>query len=184
MFFQILHHLPPVPQHLIDQVDRDYMPPDDKIEYLVQRNLSNWYGYAGLAAQNRAVDATAEFKDWVQKNITDQFSRCRVNYVDCSNNRKYTGAHTDGLRLYTLLWNIQTGGPDAKLCFYQESGQPPERELGLQKEDNTNLKVINSTIGPVNCWYLINSAVLHGVEELTSTRINFQISFTSTPNIV
>lgn len=182
MFYKILHQLPPVPQHLIDQVDQEFLPPENSVEYLVQRNLSNWAGYNGKAAQNRAIDPTLEFSNWVTSNISDSFSKLRLNYVDCTGNRLHTGAHTDGMRYWTLLWNIRTGGESAQLCFYQENGKPIERELKLQSEDRSKLTVIHSIAGPANCWYLINSLVLHGVENLTETRINFQIGFTSLPD--
>lgn len=184
MFFKILNDLPPLPQHLIDKVDPTFIPPDDIVDYTVARNLQNWNGYQGKAAQNRSVIADQEFIDWVATNITTDFQKVKLNYVDCSEGKLHTGAHTDGTRLWTLLWNIRTGGNNAELCFYQEHGQPLERELKLQKEDRSCLTVVDTIVGPANCWYLINSLILHGTENITEPRINLQIGFTTLPSLL
>ena len=83
MFFKILNDLPPLPQHLIDKVDPTFIPPDDIVDYTVARNLQNWNGYQGKAAQNRSVIADQEFIDWVATNITTDFQKVKLNYVDC-----------------------------------------------------------------------------------------------------
>jgi hypothetical protein len=85
--------------------------------------------------------------------------------------------HTDVTRDYVLLYNVSAGGPDSTLCFWQEEGEQLFRDRMLAVERSPRLKLVDSTKGPFDCWYLMNTRVIHSVENVTSLRLNLQVSF-------
>tara|TARA_R110000868_G_scaffold41444_3_gene141688 strand:- start:1618 stop:2229 length:612 start_codon:yes stop_codon:yes gene_type:complete len=116
---------------------------------------------------------------WLKENIPiiQDWKDTRVNYyIPMEDTCDSIGVHTDKSKDYILLYNIDIGGPDACLTFWQERGQPLVREKGLIVEDPSLLDKKYEIIGPIDCWYLINSRVLHSVEKVIKPRINIQIS--------
>lgn len=178
---KLLPNLQKPPQYLIDKIDLTLKPKKNNVGFYAQRQLKNWYGRNFEAAQNIRIKFCYEYECWVKENIVSEFNDASLNYVDSSDNRTSTGAHTDGTREYALLFNIKTGGPNASLCFWQEIGQDIIRPKATQGEDLSKLTLLSSYIGPTDCWYLIDGRVLHSVENMTDTRINLQVSLNYDP---
>jgi hypothetical protein len=175
--YKVLDDVLPPPQWLIDTVDLDKRPDMSEIGYFHTRTLKNWNGY-NLPAGVNTRQQHPEFEKWVKENITKHIVDAGVNYVsiDSTDIARSTGAHTDGVREYVMLWDIELGGPDAELCYWQEKGHPLNRPPKTQGEDLTQLEFIDKIRLPRDKWTLVNTTVLHSVENLYSTRITFHIS--------
>jgi len=175
--YKLLPHLPLPPQWIIDQVDFNLQPSINNIGERGTRTLTNWRGYTGPAIINTLRRFSDDYTTWIKENITDNFHSCMVNYALGSPEMQYSGAHTDFTRDYLLLYNLRTGGPDAKVLFWQEKDQPLIRDRRTEVGTLDNLVEIDRVGGPENTWYLINTRILHGAENITEPRINLQISF-------
>jgi hypothetical protein len=178
--YKVLEHVPPPPQSIIDAVDRDHRPISAEMDvgYYHERHLKNWYGYDFAAGINIRIK-NAELEKWCKQNVTRHIVDCGTNYVNYKEpmgRPTSTGAHTDGIREYVMLWDIELGGPNAELNFWQERGKPFLRPPKTQGEDLSQLEFIDKIRLPRGQWTLINTTVLHSVENLVSTRIGLHIS--------
>lgn len=181
--YKLLPHLPPVPEEIVNSVDLDRKPTEMEIGYYRERSLKNWYGRTFPALVNVRVRHEL-FENWVRENIIPEFIDAGVNYVVYNRNdglASSTGAHTDGIRNFTVLYNLKTGGPNASTCFWQERGQELRRPPKTQGEDLTELVYVDSIFLPERTWCIIDTRILHSVEHLYSTRISFQISLNEHP---
>jgi len=115
-----------------------------------------------------------DFIDWIRSNITSefQFANSGVMFFD-----EPQLPHTDVTRDYVLLYNVETGGEDSEVCFWREKGQSLYRERMLAVERSPQLELIDRVKGPYDCWYLMNTRIIHSVENVSALRINLQISF-------
>lgn len=178
VLYKVLDGISPPPQSIIDAVDCDRRPDKAEIGYYTERNLKNWHDYEFLVPRNRRV-VLPGFEDWVKTNLTPYIVDCGVNYAsydEPTGRPTSTGAHTDALREYSLMWEIESGGPNAELYFWREKGYPLYRAPKCQGEDRTQLEFVDKFRYPFGQWTLIDTRVLHSVENLTSTRITLQVS--------
>jgi hypothetical protein len=187
-YYKVLD-LPSPPAELIDKIDRVYRPDlglfkSDNLDYLSIDKTDDWqdqtYNWIKPMASNQNIRYrfNDEYTQWVRENIIDTFeeNNSGVMFFD-----KEQLPHTDTTREFVLLYNIETGGPDATLSFWQEDGHPVLRERGLAVERSSHLKLLDKIQGPHNCWYILNTQVIHSVENVTSRRTNFQVSFNALP---
>lgn len=182
MTYKLLPHLPAPPEEITNSINFSTVNPENQDAFPYRRRqLTNWNGRDFEAAMNSRLRLGNHFDQWVRENLVKEFNDACVNYVDGSLEKSSTGAHCDFTRSYVLIYNIKTGGPNATLCFWQEKGQPLEREPGLQRTDLSQLDLADSIVGPNDCWYIINANVLHGVENLSESRINLQVSLNGNP---
>ena len=184
-YCRLLTHLPKPPNELIDRIDRIYRPdlkkfaPTDSDHLKIDR-ADDWkhqeYNWIKPMASNNNVrhHFTQEYLDWIRNNITMEFdeSNSGVMFFDTPQL-----PHTDTTRKFVLLYNVETGGPDASLVFWQEDRHPILRERGLAVDRGAHLKELERIPGPAGCWYLMNTQVLHSVENVSERRLNLQISF-------
>jgi len=180
--YKLMPELPAPPDWLLNQIDYNAQPEVNNIGAMGRRVLTDWDGYAGPATKNIRRAFVDEYDTWIRENITKDFQNCSLMYCRNYNDAPSTGAHTDYTRDYILMYNVQTGGPDAELVFWQEEGKPLIRERGCEIGTKANLKKIDGIVGPAGVWYLANGRILHSTEKVIDLRLNFQISFdTSTP---
>jgi hypothetical protein len=175
--YRLMPNLPPPPQWLIDQIDLSVIPEINNIGSMGRRKLVNWNGVTGEATRNIRRAFINEYDEWIKKNITTEYMNSSLMYCPGDPDRPSTGAHTDFTRDFILMYNVFTGGPDAKLCFWKEKDQPVIRDRAVEIGEFNKLELIDSVTGPENMWYLANGRILHSTENLTSLRLNFQISF-------
>jgi hypothetical protein len=175
--FKLLDNVPPPPQHLIDAVDRNKRPNASEIGFYHARTLRNW-NERDISAAVNTRQSYPEFEAWVKENVTKHIVDAGVNYVnvDHTDIALSTGAHTDGVREYTLMWHLDAGGDNATTHFWQEKGHQLRRPPKTQGEDLTKLDLVGTAPSPLNKWILIDTQVLHSVEDLYRTRISLQIS--------
>ena len=98
--------------------------------------------------------------------------------------------HSDVLRLWALIYVIDTGGDNVVTTWYQEKGKPlnrprlnPDKTPGVEKQTDTGFVDYNNLISldnikvKKNQWVLINVQILHDVDNITGTRKALSISF-------
>ena len=177
--------LPHPPKELIDDIDLDRdpaLPQKEKrmeLGIFVHRHIKNWQGHDYSAAANIRTKNDA-VKQWVLENINSDFVDAGVNYtVPVERPPELagvsTGAHTDITRDYTLIYLLQTGGDNPPTVFWQEDGEELIRPPKTQGVDFSKLKFIDSVTIPLNTWCIIDSRILHSVENLTSNRVAIQV---------
>jgi hypothetical protein len=78
---------------------------------------------------------------------------------------------------------IDPGGDNVRTVFYREHGHPVERHSAwgnpTRCDDYNDLVEIDSVKFPVGQWVLLNTGILHGVENITGSRINLTVVFES-----
>jgi hypothetical protein len=184
-YFKILPGLPKPPAELVIRIDRSYRPANeqfapDNAEYLGIKETSDWrkqpYDWIQPMTSNNNVRQhfDGEFTDWIRNNITPEFQFGNSGVMFFNEPQL---PHTDTTRDFVLLYNVDCGGADTSLCFWQERGQPLRRERMLAVERGPHLELLESIKGPFETWYLMNARVVHSVENMTGMRVNLQVSF-------
>lgn len=153
-----------------------------EVGYFQERYLDNWHGLVGPAAKNIRT-RHRDFEAWARKNIIETYKNAGVNYCNAppADHATSCGAHTDATRAYALLYNIQTGGQCVATNFWQETAQPVVQLPKSSCTDTDKLTLLDSVVIPQGVWCIINTQVLHSVDDLTAPRINFQISLDDHP---
>lgn len=134
-------------------------------------------------------DLGSEWEDWVRTNIYSDFVNTGGRY-SVGEDTVTHGAHTDsrhnGIPVYKLFYLIDPGGSDTTTVFFKEHNKPIERAGSLENvcccDDYSKLEVIDKVKFPVGQWVLLNTNVLHGVEDVVGDRINLAVIF-ATNNI-
>jgi hypothetical protein len=147
----------------------------------IYRQMDKFYdGALKKCCKPASLLASNMLTDWVDLNITTNYRAVRINYyIPMADTCDSIGVHTDKLSTHILLFNIDTGGPNAALTMWREPGFPLVREPGLSFNNVENFEKVLEINGPVNCWYLINAHILHSVEKVVRPRVNIQIGFTT-----
>jgi hypothetical protein len=189
MYFKILPGLPHPPDWMIERIDMRYRPDMDLFsptdaEYLSIDKTEDWqdqsYDWIKPMASNKNLRYrfNKEDENWMKQNITSEFEadNSGVMFFDYEQL-----PHTDTTRQYVLLYNIEAGGPDATLSFWQEEGYPIQRERGLAIDRGPHLTLLDQVTGPLRVWYILDTRTLHSVESVTERRTNLQLSFNTLP---
>jgi hypothetical protein len=113
--------------------------------------------------------------DWAKKNITEMSKDIRI--ASTLPGLERCGAHVDRIRNYTLIYLLETGGPDHKTVFYREKGQNALfRPGGYHVDDYSNLDHIIEIKQIPMRWNLVQAKILHSVENILEGRKSIQIS--------
>ena len=122
------------------------------------------------------MDIDKEFYEWVHTNIHPEGFDCGVSFTNVKFG-KHQGPHTDLTRNFTMLYLLDSGGPNTETVFYEEEGKPIVRtERQAVCNDFSKLRVLERVKFPLGKWVLLNAMCLHGVENIDTLRISFQVS--------
>lgn len=133
-----------------------------------------------------------DWEQWVRENITDNFydTSVRTTGSPDPDNATELGPHTDGTRL-RLFYLIERGSDETSTSFYVKPGWPMVVDHRAVQKDNTksphvdnvdtDVVEIDRAFFPIRQWVLLNSWVLHGVNNIPGVfkRLNFQIAIPS-----
>lgn len=118
-----------------------------------------------------------DWADWVRTNIVKDFIETGVRVsLPVSDTH---GAHTDPLRKWKLYYLLERGGDSAVTKFYREPGYPIVRDQSDEHVICNNLDVleeIDCVQWPLNQWVLLNTMVIHSVENVPNLRYNLTVS--------
>ena len=185
-YFKILD-LPEPPQWLLDTIDQSKRPdfaafnPDAEHGHMGINAASDWKGqqYQWIKPMHSNRNARHLFEsnatEWLLENISRNFNTKNSGWMYFDEEQL---PHTDLTREWTILYNVDTGGDDVELSFWQEPGYPIHRTTGHQTWDNCDgLTLLETINGPFNCWYLMHTTCIHSVKNMSATRLNLQLSF-------
>jgi hypothetical protein len=187
--------LPPVPEHFIERGLRII---DDNITDFARNDKLGRDIYGIYSKRTRKLvknqeevdpvfqvsyDLGADWDQWVKDNITPKYYDTSVRTVaSYAENATEQGPHTDGAKL-KLYYLIDPGSADAMTSFYMQPGHPMVRvfdnEYDIIYADNIDdLVLLDQAHFPARTWILLNSYVIHGVEQaIVGRRTHISITF-------
>jgi hypothetical protein len=121
-----------------------------------------------------------QVSDWIHQHLSDQYTDCGLSVIHGPDG--LLAPHTDQTRRFAVLYTFDTGGADVRTAFYQEHGYPVERELREFGTDYDRLKEVHAVQFPLRTWVIMNTNVLHSVENLVSDRIQIQFGLNEVPD--
>jgi len=172
-----LHELPSLPPQFEQQFN----------EYLTQPLFLKWAESTrtitkpdGTSVSNinySRLKISKELEEWVQTNICSEFIHAAISVSDPGNVTDTHGPHVDGSRDVTIMWIYDTGGPDVDTVFWEVLNEPLVSESrGKWLDTYNNLKEYAKVRFRPRTWYLLNTRIMHSVENLQSPRIVLQVS--------
>lgn len=113
---------------------------------------------------------------WAQHNISRHAQDFRFSFTTPGRTRLIP--HTDRSRSFLLMYLLDTGGNEVETVFYRRRGSdqlvlPPDS----YEHDYQTLDVVHKITVPARTWTLINTSVLHSVENMQSIRFGYHLSF-------
>jgi len=121
-----------------------------------------------------------QVSDWIHQHLSDQYTDCGLSVIHGPDG--LLAPHTDQTRRFAVLYTFDTGGADVRTAFYQEDGYPVERELREFGTDYDRLNEVHTVQFPLRTWVIMNTNVLHSVENLVSDRVQIQFGLNSVPS--
>jgi hypothetical protein len=186
MFYKKLN-FPPIPEYIINSLESSLIDNTivDDIGYEKKHIKNNKQLTACRYSMGNVVNE--ELTSWLEQNIPDITSRFNILYQTQRSNNNIPSTHivhTDRLRLTALNYIIDTGGSNVVTSWYKEDGKNLHRlqkTPGSQSDsgavDYKNLQLLESVNLEKNNWYIINTRILHDVDNITDTRKSISISF-------
>ena len=179
--YVILKNLPDVPEKFIGSAfdlakfaDTD-VPKDNLSDSYKNRKLIINGDIKPVTYQTR-MDISMEFREWIHKNVHPEGFDCGVSFTN-GKLGTHQGPHTDLTRDFTLLYLLDAGGPETETVFYEEIGQTIVRtQRQAVCNDFSKLRALERAKFPLHKWILLNAMCLHGVENIETIRISFQVS--------
>lgn len=127
-----------------------------------------------VSAFNQAVDLGPDALEWARQTVGISSSAIRVNFTQPG--RSLSGPHTDRSRDWVLIYLLQAGGPDHVTVFYRELGHPLIRPRHTAVNHYGSLTVLSRLQVPLRRWTLMNTRVLHSIENISQGRYAIQVS--------
>lgn len=148
---------------------------------ICNRGSKNWVerqvtrgGQTNVTAFNYAVDLGPTALEWAKNNISKYSSLFGVYFT--LPGHRYCGPHTDRNRDFVLIYLLQDGGDDHQTVFHQEHGHAVMRHRHVALGDYDLATPIYQTKLPLCRWILMNTNVIHSIENIHSGRYSLQIS--------
>jgi hypothetical protein len=186
MFYKKLN-FPPISEHIINSLESSLI--DNTVVGDIGYGENHIKNNKQLVACGYSMGniVNSELTSWLEENIPDISSRFNILYqtqFSLDNTPSTHIVHTDRLRLTALNYIIDTGGSDVVTSWYKEEGKNLHRlqkTPGSQSDsgavDYKNLQLLESANLEKNNWYIIDTRILHDVDNITGTRKSISISF-------
>jgi hypothetical protein len=184
-----LPHLPKVPSNFIDLAfEKIKSPPENKNfslkittpDYMNRKIIQNGQVINSRCQVN--YDMGEEWDTWVKENIFAKFQETGLR-LSVGEDTTTGGPHVDNPGKIRLFYLIDRGGEDAETIFYIKPGQPVvfdadswDKDYPYSHDNIDELLVLERVKFPLNTWLLFNGYILHGVNNITGDRLNFNVS--------
>jgi hypothetical protein len=172
--YKIIDHLPKLPDEFVPLLTSSvnnpvlkYFPPRPYV-----RGSSD--SVFDSADQTHYQVTHNDIIEWVNHNVTKNYFEMGFRFVNGGPSKSVITPHTDSERNYALIYSLETGGGD--LTFWQQHNCPVLRQERFKLYSYHNLAQIEKIHIPEKCWYILNSMVIHSVENLSSQRTQLQLS--------
>jgi hypothetical protein len=176
MFYYKFLDLPPVPDHFLEQCLQTIKDTSGVLNPHV-KGASNGrplykngklHGYSsGFGLQH----VSEEFDQWVRDNLVADFRYAGVGST--TPGRDHCGPHRDQSRDYSLLYLVKTGGDDSCTQLWKKKIADEPQNYYDNYDDFDLIEEIRPAL---HQWYLLNSKVVHSVENIKEGRISVQVS--------
>jgi hypothetical protein len=120
---------------------------------------------------------------WVNKNICQDWLEAGIYVIHGDQNHGTILPHTDQTRALSLLYLLDAGGLDVRTEFWQEKNYSVHREMKTLVGNYNLLDLLKSVQWPLKTWVLLNTNILHSVEQMITKRVHFQVSLASDPDL-
>ena len=164
---KLYHHLPKIPEYLLNTTGE-----------FKKKHFSDWSERGGDKNINvlRIEDyfASDDLKKWVADNISPNFMRLvhRNSYIDNKIDCRYP-PHTDKKRSTALIYQTVNSGGTIKYWKHKDPNYSPGQHFKVTNYDMLTEMVSYPT--PYNIWYIMDTTVIHSVENLNSDRLSIQL---------
>ena len=187
--------LPPPPQWLLDHAYKLYIDRLSEIKYTDTRVLYKFEKKEKNALLIQHI-LNKESHEWALNEILNDTDYNNLTYVKYSKTNSVSstlGAHRDLARNFGLMYLLSNGGNDTTTNFYKDvRGAPISIETTREPKDQDYIKTrivsdysLLEKIAEFKIkegqWTIMNSSILHGVENLSSSRAAIQISLMKLP---
>jgi len=132
-------------------------------------------------ARGRRYKMDQEIVDWCNKHIHDNYNDVGLFVMDGSVEHTML-PHSDQTRSLVAIYTLDSGGKNAWTGYWQEDGYEINRELREFGLDYRKLKLRHKVQWPIGKWVVMNTNILHSVEEMDSDRIAIQMGLLEFPN--
>jgi hypothetical protein len=187
--YKLLPHLPQIPQELLDQVysvatsaQKDITLNPTIPEF--SKRVITKDGKQFPSTYTRRFNLTPEVQNWIRENIVETWTECSISRT-LSDVSSCHAPHTDKTRNCILMYVLEPGGEDCFTAWYQEKGHPIERpgRLLYTVNDFDKLVYVDKVKLPVKQWAIINTEIIHGVENITQDRLVIHVGL-DTDNLI
>jgi hypothetical protein len=178
-----------VPEHFVQQgLDLIANPPDENQNFTL--GICNQeYMDRKLIRNGQVINTRCQvnynmgdaWNKWVRENIFPVYQETGIRVS--VGNSDTTGPHVDNPGKLRFFYLVDSGGNDAETVFYMKPGDPVIfnmdnwNQVTPYSHDNIDeLTVLERARFPLNTWVLFNGYILHGVNNVTGSRINFNVS--------
>ena len=194
VFYKIMDSLPAVPAALVNtalQRSNDFAKLSVTERNQQQINPSFLQGRIitrdsqfVMSRPTPRADIRDEFENWVNKNISDEWSEIGVSLSlppDDGQPSDFLGPHSDKSRAYVLIYLIEQSNPDQYTVWYQDQGKGLYRKRTTAALNFDTLHELDRICIPMHTWVYINANILHSAENVHGSRTSIQISFDVDP---
>ena len=184
-----LPHLPQVPDHFVQQgLDKIHNPVEENQNFSLKITTQEYMDRM-IIQNGREIHSKCQvnfnmgtaWENWVKQNIFPKFddTGIRVSVGDSTT----AGPHVDNPGKIRFFYLLDRGGDDAETVWYQQPGEPTvfdadswNKDYPYSYDNIDELTVIETAKFPLNTWILFNGYILHGVNNVVGTRVNFNVS--------
>jgi len=146
------------------------------------KNLPDMKAFESKATVQSTPLTNPKIVDWMEENIGGNMRDIEVTWTTAGLNS--IGVHTDRGRNYALMYLLDQGGDNCFSTVYQQEGHPLIRERATHVEDRSTLKEIHTYVAEKGRWYVLDTRILHTVDNLERFRIAIQCSFDDVSHLV
>ena len=113
--------------------------------------------------------------DWIVSYFGNEYTDLSLSVTDNGPDKTILIPHTDCTREFLIIYTLDQGGNDVELKFWQEHGEPLYREMRTFPDNYDRLTQVNSVKWPDRTWVMLNTNIIHSVENILAHRIQIHM---------
>jgi hypothetical protein len=131
-------------------------------------------------------------RQWAETDIYKEGTITDIRYTHSPSSGNSVGPHRDVTRNYAMIFLLSAGGNNVTTTWYTErngnavsiNNSVTDQATGLVAtvNDYSLIEQIGKVIIPDGVWFIINTTILHSVENIVSSRCSIQIGFDEFPS--
>jgi hypothetical protein len=180
VLYQYLDYLPSIPQDMAEHMVNCHR--EQEILFTVPERLTLHAGQAVKNVSYNRYQLAAELEQWIKANVCDWFNcagfQTQMPYLPSQSHLPHTDTWP---RRWVLNYNLQTGGSKVITRWYQEQGHELLRNDCTRPASLDNLVCVESVQLEPHRWHVLNTSVLHAVDNIETTRMTISLSFETEP---